>query len=108
MKPRGLLPNSWMVFVSDFFIPRIGRPFWLQRNRQNDPGNICVNRALVSFLGVHKAEPDIIYWILSGHSIAVLETCSERKKYLFCAKRGLREKIFYKEIKIKFLYILEG
>jgi hypothetical protein len=41
MKLRALIPNSYMhVSVSDLYIPRIGLPIWLQRNRQTDPGNI--------------------------------------------------------------------
>ncbi len=41
MKLLGLVPNSYIhVSVSDFYIPRIGLPIWLQQNRQTDPGNI--------------------------------------------------------------------
>ncbi len=41
MKLRGLVPNSYIhVSVSDIHIPRIGPHFFLQQNRQTDPGNI--------------------------------------------------------------------
>jgi hypothetical protein len=43
MKLCGLVPNSYIhVSVSDLYIPRICLPFWLQRNRQTDPGNIQI------------------------------------------------------------------
>ncbi len=38
-----LSPNSNIhvsVSVSDLYIPRIGPPIWLTKNRQTDPGNI--------------------------------------------------------------------
>jgi hypothetical protein len=79
--------------VSDLYIPRIGPHISLQQNRQADPGNTvytvnlsqiyeCRNLETehynsflgitVSFLGIHKWEPDIyIYWILTGPSFAV-------------------------------------
>ncbi len=38
---RGLSPNFHNhVSVSDSYIPRIGPHFWLQQNRQTNPGNI--------------------------------------------------------------------
>ncbi len=41
MKLRSLVPNSYNnVSVSDLFIPRIGLPHWLQKNKQTDSGNI--------------------------------------------------------------------
>ncbi len=81
MKLCGLVPNSYIHFsVSNLYIPRIGLPIWLQQNRQTNPGDIKIalrymnlltgrqnililfwkwqGRA-VSFLRIHKSEPDI-------------------------------------------------
>ena len=80
---RGLSPHFRIpVSVSDLYtlIPRIGPHISLHQNRQTDPGNInlsqiyeCRNwdtehynsvlEITVSFLGIHKWEPDI-YCIL--------------------------------------------
>jgi hypothetical protein len=65
---RGLSPNFHIhVSVSDLYIPRIGPQIFLQQNRQTDPD--CRNwntehfnsvlEITVSFLGIHKWEPDI-------------------------------------------------
>jgi hypothetical protein len=75
-KLRGLSPNFHIhVSVSDLYIPRIGPHISLQQNRQTDPGNISIStyecrnwetehynsvlEITVSFLGIHKWEPDI-------------------------------------------------
>ncbi len=40
MKLCDLVPNSYIhVSVNDLYIPRVGLPIWLQKNRQTDPGN---------------------------------------------------------------------
>jgi hypothetical protein len=83
MKLRALVPKSFIhVSVSNFYIPRIGLPMWLQqnKNRQTDHMNIFITQryinadlgrkniiflfwklrgCTVSFLGIHKSEPDI-------------------------------------------------
>jgi hypothetical protein len=58
-----LNPNLHIrVSVSDFYIPTVGPPIFLQQNRQTDRWNICINRLpkhecrnwkkAVSFLGI--------------------------------------------------------
>jgi hypothetical protein len=68
-----LSPNFHIhVSVSDLYIPGIGPHISLQQNRQTDPGNIkishrymsavhhnSVSEITVSFIGIHKWEPDI-------------------------------------------------
>jgi hypothetical protein len=74
---HGLSLNSYiLVSVSDKYIPGIGPHIWLQQNRQTYPGNInsltdmymsvgigrqniIILFCTVSFLGIHKWEPDI-------------------------------------------------
>ncbi len=45
-KLRGLNPNFYIhISVSNLYIPAIGLPIWLQKNRWIDPGNIHINRS---------------------------------------------------------------
>jgi hypothetical protein len=81
MKLCGLVPNSSIhVAVSNLYISGIGLPIWLQQNRKTNSGNIKISHRYmnveigrqnitilvlklwgwaVSFLGIHKSEPDI-------------------------------------------------
>ncbi len=61
-KLRSLSPNFHIhVSVSDVFIPRIGPHNFLQQNRQHweTEHYNSVLEITISFLGVHKWEPDI-------------------------------------------------
>ncbi len=53
--------------MSDLYIPRIGLPIWLQKNRQTDPGNVQIahrymnvkiGKQNIIILGIHQSEPD--------------------------------------------------
>jgi hypothetical protein len=84
--------------VSDLFIPKIGPHISLQQNRQTDPGKYiflsqiyeCRNwetehfnsilEISVSFLKIHKWEPDIyIGFSPALHFAVLLLSCKERK-----------------------------
>ncbi len=81
MKLRGLVPNSYIVSVTDLYILGIGLHIWLWQNSRLILGILYINRSqinesrkwetkyynsilkyrghAVSFLGIHKSETDI-------------------------------------------------
>jgi hypothetical protein len=79
-----LFPNSYIhVSVCDLFIPRINLPFWLQQNRQTNPGNIQIAHRYINVESgrnneagqFHFQNTNIgtrhLYCILTGPSFAV-------------------------------------
>ncbi len=100
---RGFSPNFLIhVYVSRLYIPRIGPHISLQQKRQTDLGNTYINLSqiyecrnwetenynsvfeiTVSFLGIHKWEPDIYI----GFSPALhLQCVPVIKKQIYCSK----------------------
>jgi hypothetical protein len=105
------------VPVSDLYIPRISLPIWLQQSRQTDPGNIKIahrymnveigrhniiilfrnneGRA-VSFLGIHKSEPDI--YIGFSPALHLQCTMSSQKAVKKGSREVLRVLLIFKEV----------
>ncbi len=100
----GLSPNFHIhVSVSDLYIPRIGPHIFLHQNRQTNPANILkishrymsvgtgrqniimysVLEITVSFLGIHKWEPDIYI----GFSPALHLQCGDDNGCGFCGSQ---------------------
>jgi hypothetical protein len=62
MKLHGIVPNTYIhIYVSDFYIPRIGLPIWLQQNRPTNSGNIEIAHRYV-IVEIGRQNIIILFW----------------------------------------------
>jgi hypothetical protein len=77
MKLRSLVPSSYIhVSVSDLYIPTIGLPILLQKNRWTDPGNIEIAHRYMNVEIRTAAEQFLVGEHINRISFAVHHTLS--------------------------------